>query len=366
MRIAHVVTYVSSDGAFGGPVAVAVAHAKELARRGHEVDLLAGWDGEAQLEIEGVNVLLFQARKTLPGGFSGLTSRALQRHMRLKAKQYDVIHVHLARDLVTLPVAHLVSRRGSKFVAQTHGMVMPDLRLKARVLDALAMRTTLRKADALLALTEEEAAGLTTITADGSNIHTITNGIDLPSTQTRPAPSIPQVVFLARLHPRKRVMAFAEAARNLIAAGSIATFHVVGPDEGDLLALMCFVESECLNGSLMYEGAIGSGQAPERLSKAAVYVLPSFGEIVPMTVLEAISVGTPVVITNDCGLADELRFRKAAAVTDGSVEALTSAIDAILEDPALAKSLRNNARIAVSEVYSICAVVDRLETIYRS
>jgi glycosyltransferase involved in cell wall biosynthesis len=366
VRIGHVVTYVSSDGAFGGPVAVAVAQATELARRGHEVDLIAGWDGEAELEVKGVNVLLFRARKTLPAGFSGLTAPTLQRHMRAKGNQYDVTHVHLARDLVTLPVARRVSRRANKLVAQTHGMVMPDRRLKTRAFDALAMRATLRKADALLALTEGESVGLTSIATDGSHVHSITNGIDFSEMQMRPSTPVPQVVFLARLHPRKRVMAFAAAARNLVASGSNATFHVIGPDEGDLNGLLAFIASEGLNDSLIYEGAIRSGRARERLSRSAVYVLPSFGEVVPMTVLEAMAAGTPVVIRDDCGVADELRLRKAAVVTDGSTEELTSAIAMILEDPALAETLRNNATRALSEVFSIKAVVDRLETIYRS
>ncbi|TFD17284.1 glycosyltransferase [Cryobacterium sp. TMT1-21] len=365
MRIAHVITYVSSDGAFGGPVAVAVAQVTELARRGHEVDLLAGWDGAAKLEIEGVNVLLFRARKTLPGGFSRLTAPAMLQHMWANGGRYDATHVHLARDLVTLPVACLATRRAYRLVTQTHGMVMPDGRLKTRAFDALAMRATLRKADALLALTDEEKAGLTTITADGSRIHRITNGIDFSESSGRPRTTVPQIVFLARLHPRKRVLAFAEAARDLVARGTNATFHVVGPDEGDLDALLGFIESEGLKDSLKYEGAIPSGRASERLAKAAVYVLPSFGEIVPMTVLEAMTVGTPVVMTHDCGVADELRFRNAAAVTNGSPEELMSAIAAILDSSALAESMRQNAYIALREVFSIKAVVDHLEALYK-
>jgi glycosyltransferase involved in cell wall biosynthesis len=365
LNIAHVVTYVSSDGAFGGPVAVAVAQASELARRGHTVDLIAGWDGEVTLEIEGVNVLLFPVHRMLPGGFSGLVAPGLQRHMRVSGNGYDVTHVHLARDLITLPVARLVGRRSRKLVTQTHGMVMPDTRLRSRIFDAIAMQTTLLRASALLALTDHEATGLSTITGNKSRIVKITNGVGSPEEVVRPAVSIPQVVFLARLHPRKRVLAFAEAAGILIAAGSIATFHVIGPDEGDLDALMRFRASEKLGEAFVYEGAIKSGHAGHRLSQAAIYVLPSYGEVVPMTVLEAMAAGTPVVMTSDCGIAEELGRREAALVTDGSPSQLAAAITKILEDATIAKTMSANAKLALSEVFSIRAVVDKLEAIYR-
>jgi glycosyltransferase involved in cell wall biosynthesis len=365
LKIAHVVTYVSTDGAFGGPVAVAVGQATELARRGHNVDLIAGWDGKARLEIEGVNVLLYPVKRLLPGGFSGLAAPALYQHIRANGNDYDVTHVHLARDLITLPVARLASRRPNMLITQTHGMVMPDQRVKARLFDALAMRDTLLRADALLALTVEETAGLTTITAGGSRVFPITNGVETSTALARPITAIPQVVFLARLHPRKRVMAFAEAARILLADGVNATFHVVGPDEGDLRPLLGFIAAQGLSESLFYEGAIRSGQSGDRLIQADVYVLPSFGEVVPMTVLEAMAAGTPVVMTHDCGVAEELRIRNAAVVTDGSPERLAIAITSILGDESIAERLRVNARLALSEVFSIKAVVDKLEKIYR-
>src|SRR6478735_802081 len=104
MRIAHVVTYVSADGAFGGPVAVAIAQAEELARRGNDVHFLAGWDGVATLQIPGVDVRLFATKHRAPG-LSGLSAPGLRRFLGRHRDSFDVVHVHLGRDLVTLPAA---------------------------------------------------------------------------------------------------------------------------------------------------------------------------------------------------------------------------------------------------------------------
>jgi hypothetical protein len=66
MRILHVVTLVSADGAYGGPVAVAVAQTQALAELGHDVTLLAGWDGRAKLSAPKVDVQLLRARADRP------------------------------------------------------------------------------------------------------------------------------------------------------------------------------------------------------------------------------------------------------------------------------------------------------------
>jgi hypothetical protein len=98
VRIAHVLTYVSADGAYGGPLAVLVAQCRELAARGHTVEVFAGWDGVATLEIPGVTVHLFPVVRAVPMGFSGLVSPALFRAVTTRLREFDVLHVHLSRD----------------------------------------------------------------------------------------------------------------------------------------------------------------------------------------------------------------------------------------------------------------------------
>ncbi|MCI4658240.1 glycosyltransferase [Cryobacterium sp. ZS14-85] len=366
MKIAHIVTYVSDDGAFGGPLTVAIGQAKELARRGHSVDIIAGWDGIAELAIPGVTVRLFPTRRVLPSGFSGLVSPALQSHVRRSLTTYDVVHIHLSRDLITVPVALAALRRSRRVILQTHGMVMPDSRLQARVLDAVAIRRVLHRASAVLYLTQREQQGVFTVSGGQAKLAGITNGIAAlgPNTPSPISNLSNDVLFLARLHPRKRVMAFAEMARLMIGLGSSAHFSIVGPDEGDLAELSKFIAEHKLDSRLSYEGAIPPGAGAARLGQSSVYVLPSRGEVFPMTVLEALSVGTPVVIGNDCGIAPELQSRGAALVTDGSPKELSEAVSKILSEGELARDLIANGRRAVDEYFSISAVVDQLEALY--
>jgi glycosyltransferase involved in cell wall biosynthesis len=358
MRIVQYVSYVSADGAFGGPVAVAVAQARELARRGHEVTLLAGWDGVAELRIPGVRVVLARVQR-LPGlGFSGLRSRGALSWLAENARGVDVLHVHAGRHLLDLEVALAARRLGVRYVMQTHGMVMPGGALPLLVDRAMTARA-IAGAASVLALTDEEERGLRE-QFPGAAVSRIRNGIEeRPDAGPVAGDRGQEVLFVARLHPRKRVMAFAEMAALVSREHPAARFVVVGPDEGDLPALREFMAAHP-DVPLSYDGPLAPGAVTGRLARAAVYVLPSLREVFPMTVLEALSVGTPVVLTEDCGIADELRVREAALVTDGSPADLARATAAILSDDGLRDRLDRGMRLALAEAFSIRATVDAL------
>lgn len=365
MKIAHVVTYLSSDHAFGGPVSVALAQSSELARRGHDVDLYAGWDGAAHLDTAPVRLHTFKARQALPGaGFSGLVAPGLSRAL-LRGPAYDVVHVHLARDLITLPAAGRLLRRGVRYVVQPHGMVMPDPRLRARVLDNVATRAALRGAYSVLALTQEESLGVQRVAGAQLLVARIGNGVPAaPEFEDRLADGVPEVLFLARLHPRKRVQAFVEMAALLQARGVAARFTIGGPDEGELGAVRDRIRRHELQSTVTYDGAIPREQVLARLAGASVFVLPSVNEPFAMTILESLSVATPTVVTDTCQIADVLRHYDAALVTDGSPEALADAVSDVLGKPGVASRLRAGSRRAMQEEFSISAVADRLEEIY--
>jgi glycosyltransferase involved in cell wall biosynthesis len=345
-------------------VAVAVAQTQELARRGHDVHLFSGWDGVAQIAVPGVKVHLFRTSPLRPLGFSGLIAPRLMRVMKAELRNFDMVHIHLGRHFIPLAVARLAVRENVPFVVQTHGMVMPDFRLKSRMLDFLATREVLRRSARMLALTPVEMTGLTLISGDDQRVALIRNGIEARTApDSRSADAVPEVLFLARLHPRKRVLAFAEMALLLNRRGIKARFTVIGPDEGDLARLKLFIAQTGI-ANLSYMGSISPDAAAERLRSAAVYVLPSSGEVFPMTVLEAISVGTPVVITSDCGIAEELLSQNAALVTDGSPSELAGAVEQILLKVTCRDSLIEGMKRSLRSSFGIAPVAASLERIY--
>jgi glycosyltransferase involved in cell wall biosynthesis len=367
VRILHVVTLVSPDGAFGGPVRVAENLARELIARGHDVTVAAaarGYaEGETPTELGGAPLLTFPARRVAPGGFSGLTAPGLQSWIRRHAAGLDVAHVHLARDLVTLPAASSLLRRNVPYVLQTHGMVVESSHPFARPLDTAMTRRVLSGAGAVLHLTAEERAGLLAVGAPERLLVQLGNGVP-DVAQPAPLPDRPEVLFLARLQERKRPQAFTRMARTLLAEGVDASFVLVGPDEGEGDAVRADVAAVGDGSRLRYEGPLPPTRTLERLSAASLVVLPSVHEPYPMSVLEAMSAGRGVVITDTCGLAPAVAETRAGLVVDDSQEALDAAVRGLLSTPGELAAVGARAHRASQEVFGMRAVVDRLEDAY--
>jgi glycosyltransferase involved in cell wall biosynthesis len=369
MRVIHVVTLVDGASSYGGPLTVAVNQCRELRRRGHDARLLAGWRGGDRVpsELEGVPAYLFRVRQAVPGmRFSGLVSVAMATWLRRNAATYDVAHLHLARDLVPLGAGLVLHRAGVPYVTQTHGMVLPDRRPHAKLIDRLATLGVLRRAKARFVLTDAEQAAVDELLACPGSTDRLPNGVEVSPHHRTPRQPL-DVLFMARLHPRKRVMDFALAAEALIAEGCDATFSVVGADDGDLSRLVQFMAARPeLQGQLRYEGALPHDEAMARLAESAVFVLPSVDEPFPMTLLEALAGGVPSVCTTSCGVATALAERGAAVVVPPDTLALTEAIRSLLASPSRRASLSAAARTAAASLFAPDVVTDRLLAAYGS
>jgi glycosyltransferase involved in cell wall biosynthesis len=370
MRLVHVVTLVSDDGAFGGPTSVAVAQLEECAARGHDVTLVSLWRGRtpAPERLGTVRFVSRPARRLVPGrGCLGLMHPLLLWDLWRAMGRADAVHLHAGRDLVSLAALAVARLRRAGFVTQTHGMVEPRTGAVARIFDRLFV-PLLRRARGCLVLTERERRELGAVLGtDAPPLVLVPNGLRTAAERagTRPRDDR-EVIFLARLHPRKRPEAFVEMAALVHKENTEARFTLHGADEGSLAAVRRLVADRGLTGVVSYGGALEHSAALAAYRRAAVYVLPSVNEPFPMTVLEALAEGTPVVCTHSSGIAAELARREAALVTDGSPEALADAVGRLLLDEALRRRLAEAGRRAIEEVFSVRAVVDRLEELYRA
>jgi glycosyltransferase involved in cell wall biosynthesis len=367
MKVVHVVTLVSDDGAYGGPTSVALGQLEECAARGHDVTLVALWrgSGPAPARLGSVPLLSRPARALLPGRFTGLMHPLLVREMWKAMGRADVVHIHAGRDLVSLVALTVAVLRRKRFVAQTHGMVQPRRSAAVRLFD-LVYVPLLRRASGCLVLTEQERRAVAEVVGgDGPALLTVPNGVrpqGLGEAEHRRRER--QVLFLARLHPRKRPEAFVEMAALVHRKMPDARFTLVGADEGVLPDVLRLIAAHGLEGVVSYGGALGHAEAARAYARAAVYVLPSVDEPFGMTLIEALSAGTPVVCTDTCGIAQELARRGAGVVTDGSPRELADAVCDLLADDGRRDALAAAGRRAVAEAFSIHAVTDRLEEIY--
>jgi glycosyltransferase involved in cell wall biosynthesis len=367
VKILSIVTLVSPTGEYGGPVRVALNQAQALIDRGHEVTIAGahrGYDGVAPTDLHGIPAALFPARTVLPGaGFAGLTSPALNRWLRTAVRGFDMVHVHAARDLVTLPAAHCAYRAAVPFVLQPHGMIDPSSNPLARPLDSALTRPLLRSAKRVFYLTPEEHEALVAVGGSALALQELVNGVPIP-TESRAAESkTEEVLYLARMAPRKRPLMFVEMARRLAHDHPETRFTLIGPDEGEGKELRRAIAGE-KSARVSWEGALAPEATTERMASASIYVLPSINEPFPMSVLEAMALGLPVVITESCGLAPLVRRTGCGLVTDETQAGLDDAVRSLLDDAVLARAMGEKGSRVAREELSMTAVARILEEAY--
>lgn len=102
------------------------------------------------------------------------------------------------------------------------------------------------------------------------------------------------------------------------------------------------------------------------LSSSAIFVLPSFAEGLPMSMLEAMASGLPVVVSAVGGIPDVIESGKHGILTDpGDVEGLRMALEALLTDEDLRLRMGSAGRVKVLEAFSVDVVIPQVTELYR-
>ena len=223
VRIGIVTTVFAPNAECGGPVTVAGQHARELVRRGHEVtvftsDLIAFAPrthlGALECQDDGLTIRYFRSWAPRPR-YPAVLARVAA-GIRERATRLDVVHIHFAREVIPASTAAATRSLGIPTVLQPHGMLGNVAGIRG-VVDRLWVRRALENASVVLALQDHERRQLERL-APGARIRILPNGIPAGSSPGRADGNghhPKTVLFLARLHPRKRVLAFIEMARLL-------------------------------------------------------------------------------------------------------------------------------------------------------
>lgn len=369
MRVLQLVTLFTPQGDFGGPARVAINQTRELRSKGVDVTLIAGsrgfgpQDGE---EIDGVSVKLFRSLRLGPKArFASLCSPSLILWLIKNIRHADIVHIHLSRDLISLPAALIALAWSKPLVVQPHGTISPTKNLLAKALDKIATLRVLKFAHTVFYLSPQEKQSLVGMPASSSfKLAILPNGIPQGHIASTSASKSPDILFLARLNARKRPEHFVQMSIALKDLYPDATFSLVGPDGGMAKQIRQMIEGTANNASIRSEGSLPPGQTLQRMARSSVYVLPAIDEPFGMTVIEALSCGVPVVITDSCALASMVREERCGIVTDGSLEQLIAAVAALLDDPAQATEMGQRGQAAVSEHYGMDKVANILKDTY--
>jgi glycosyltransferase involved in cell wall biosynthesis len=133
------------------------------------------------------------------------------------------------------------------------------------------------------------------------------SGVNTADFAQTPLPEAPVFLLMARLIPEKGIREYVAAARTVRRSTPDARFLLAGWVESRHGAIsMAELESWREEGVVEYLGVLDDVRAA--IARAAVYVLPSYyREGVPRSILEAMSMGRPIITTNLPGCRETVR-----------------------------------------------------------
>lgn len=365
MKVLQVLPLVDANRTYGGPVSVSEMQTRSLRDLGHQVTQIACGRPSDAGRSEG-SVQLFSFVYAPRFGRWTLSSPSLLRWVHRKAPSFDLIHVHLARDLTMLPVVAVAARRGVPVVVQTHGMVGGEPGLRG-LLDRFVSGPVMRMARLQFVLTSREERAISGLIRRSDSLRILENGVTLPTSVGARNPEVPSATsfaFVSRLTERKRPDHFVRACSDLVAAGTSASFTLAGSDDGMGPVVRALIEELGLSDHVSMLGPLPHAEALQVIRGAEVFVLPSVDEPFPMAVLEAMALGTAVVITNECGLADAVQDAGAGLVIDPDQRSLSLAMQRLAGDAELRQACGLAGVDLVQRRYSAERIALRLVDLY--
>jgi glycosyltransferase involved in cell wall biosynthesis len=355
----------------GGSAATVHALAHGLARRGHSVTVLTSDLGINAREIpapavtktsegwrydeDGVETLYLSSR----GSYRSLTwNPGIFAFCANRLKSFDIVHIYGTYDLLGPVVARACRQARVSYLLEPMGMFRPIVRNVAVkwIYRLVSGESVARRAAQLVATSAQEQRELIEEGIAAEKITIRRNGIDLPTLSTAPGAfrlqwKIPQhaflVLFLGRIVPKKSpellLEAFARWRRSsAVALPSVLAF--AGPSESAsyVRRLKAQVKRLGLTESVIFTGAVYGDAKWSALMDADIFVLPSQNENFGNAAAEAVACGTPVIVTNRCGIAPLVDGR-AGLVISHECEALIRALDQF-SDPGLRTRMKQGCK----------------------
>ena len=185
------------------------------------------------------------------------------------------------------------------------------------------------------------------VRVDGSGVDTSHFDFVPPSKET------PTFLLIARLLRDKGIVEYVEAARQLRDAYPQARFQLLGPPDPNPAGLSLeLVRQWQADGAITYLGE--TSDVRPHLQASTVYVLPSYREGMPRTVLEAMSTGRAIITSDAPGCRETVvEGRNGFLVPARDAGALRDAMERFLQKPGLAATMGEQSRAMAEQRFDV-------------
>ncbi|MDR2151821.1 MAG: glycosyltransferase family 4 protein [Helicobacteraceae bacterium] len=174
------------------------------------------------------------------------------------------------------------------------------------------------------------------------------------------------ILFVGRLIKHKGIFDLLKAAKNLKAKfGDRVEFIIVGGSDRGNFSNASDEAFEAYRSIAVFEGE--QKDVKTYYDRADIFVLPSYREGIPRSILEAQAMSLPVITTDTVGCRDAIENGATGFLVPvcDSV-ALEAAIERLIVDRSLRKKMGEAARERAKKLFDINVVIERYLTLYNS
>ncbi len=385
MKVLHVIPSISS--ALGGPTQVVLNLVKALRECGVDAEIATTNDNGSGLldvplnqRIEYEQVPIWFLPRFSPPLKEFIFSTELTRWLWQHIRDYDILDNHYLFSYASTCAGAIARWQGVPYTVRTMGQLAPwalaQSRLKKQAYTFLVERHNLNRAAAIHCTCVGEVEDVRNFGIHAPTL-TLPLGVNQPQDGSEAKqklhdlyqipPERPIILFLSRLHPKKRPDLLLYALSQL--AQEYRDFHLIlaGSGEQDYLSYLSeLVVSLGLASRTSTSGFVTGRDKNLLLQGSDIFVLPSFSENFGIAVAEAMAAGLPVVVTPEVQISPEIMAADAGLVVAGDVAPLADAIAQLLASPEFRQQLGENGKRLASHRYCWSAIASHLNGIYRS
>lgn len=370
---------------FGGPIASVHGLNKALAKNGVDVTVYttnAGLDEKvpvnSEIDIDGIRVVYFSLTKifNFPALSKWQFSVEMTKALSDKIFEFDIIYIN---GLWSYPatVSCYYSRRYEKpYIVAPRGMLysytMKKKAWKKLPYYQIFTKKDMRCASAIHYTTSDEAKQCHTRLRLNNEALIVPNGIDPAVFPCRSESEILKskypilknkkvVLFLGRICWIKGLDVLVKSFSLLAKERGDVHLLIVGPDEnGYEKKVRRWLEEEGVADRATFTGMLEGDEKLDAYLGSDIFVLPSYSENFGMVVVEAMSCGLPVVISDQVGICDDVETAHAGVIVKTDAALLAGALTRLLEDPGLCLEMGARGRTLVENKYGWDQIADSM------
>lgn len=376
MKILHVIRGLANSS---GTTHIVCPLSEEQARIGHEVTVFHVRKGTEEPVVPDTTLVTNECFPLSVALSNPGISKPLAAALQSRISDFDIVHVHAVWNFPTYWAMRCAAKASVPYIVSPQGSLEPAAlkmnRWRKGIYCRLAEYPLFNKAAAMQALTRNEARQIRKYGIKAP-VAVLPNGVRLETFDAIPRPrpirkelALPAdariLLYLARIHRKKGLDNLIPAIRHLRAAMPSLHLVVAGHDAGsgyqkDMQEL---ARSQGVAGRVHFVGEVRGEEKVRTLLGADAYVLSSYTEGLPVSVIEAMGAGLPVLVTPGCNIP-EVSEAHAGLIVEPDPRAVADGIRSLFDSDPCRLQMGMNARRLVEQRFTWDRIARKSTRVY--